>query len=55
MPSGGITFDTLPGYAAIPIVLSVGGSWMYAKGGAYRTPEDMAEQMRLSLKAMLPG
>lgn len=52
MPSGGITFEALPGYAALPIVLSVGGSWMYAENGAYRTPADMTEQMQRSLDAM---
>ncbi|WP_319532305.1 bifunctional 4-hydroxy-2-oxoglutarate aldolase/2-dehydro-3-deoxy-phosphogluconate aldolase [uncultured Cohaesibacter sp.] len=53
MPSGGITFDKLPGYAALPTVLSVGGSWMYAKNGTYRSAADMSEQMKLSLDAML--
>ena len=53
MPSGGITFESLKGYSEIPIVLSVGGSWMYAQNGSYREASDMTEKMRNSLDVML--
>ncbi|SFO76092.1 2-dehydro-3-deoxyphosphogluconate aldolase / (4S)-4-hydroxy-2-oxoglutarate aldolase [Cohaesibacter marisflavi] len=53
MPSGGISYERLPGYASIPIVLSVGGSWMYAQNGNYREASDMSDKMRKSLYAML--
>lgn len=52
MPSGGIKEDMLPAYAAVPTVLSVGGSWMYSKGGVYRTPDDQTAVMRRSIAQM---
>jgi 2-dehydro-3-deoxyphosphogluconate aldolase/(4S)-4-hydroxy-2-oxoglutarate aldolase len=52
MPSGGIKRDMLPAYAALPGVLSVGGSWMYAEGGAYRPAPEMRAVMRDSITAM---
>jgi 2-dehydro-3-deoxyphosphogluconate aldolase/(4S)-4-hydroxy-2-oxoglutarate aldolase len=52
MPSGSIKETLLPGYAALPGVLSVGGSWMYADGGAYRTAEDTRAVMERSIATM---
>lgn len=52
MPSGGIKEALLPGYAALPGVLSVGGSWMYADGGSYRTAEDTRAAMERSIRTM---
>lgn len=52
MPSGGIKEANLPGYAVLPGVLSVGGSWMFADNGAYRAAGDMSAIMERSIAAM---
>lgn len=52
MPSGGIKEAMLPAYAALPFVLSVGGSWMYAKDGKYRTEQDITQVMSQSIEVM---
>ncbi len=52
MPSGGIREPMLPGYAELPGVLSVGGSWMYAKSGIYRSLPEMTTVMAQSIATM---
>ncbi|MDU8913595.1 bifunctional 4-hydroxy-2-oxoglutarate aldolase/2-dehydro-3-deoxy-phosphogluconate aldolase [Aestuariicoccus sp. MJ-SS9] len=52
MPSGGIKESKLHEYAALPGVLSVGGSWMYAEGGKYRSALDMGKVMAQSTTTM---
>ena len=52
MPSGGIKETLLPGYADLPGVLSVGGSWMYADGGTSRTTKDTRAVMDRSIVIM---
>lgn len=52
MPSGGIKEAMLPGYAKLPGVLSVGGSWMYAADGKYRPHDEMEAVMRASIDTM---
>lgn len=52
MPSGGIKESMMPDYAALPGVLSVGGSWMYAEGGTYRTVDNTRAVMERSIATM---
>ncbi|PWJ13867.1 bifunctional 4-hydroxy-2-oxoglutarate aldolase/2-dehydro-3-deoxy-phosphogluconate aldolase [Jannaschia seohaensis] len=52
MPSGGIKEPMMPDYAALPGVLSVGGSWMYAEGGKHRPAPDVSKVMARSITAM---
>lgn len=52
MPSGGIKESMMPDYAALPGVLSVGGSWMYAEGGTYRTADNTRAVMERSIATM---
>jgi len=52
MPSGGIKRDMLPAYAALPGVLSVGRSWMYAGVGSYRPADEMRNVMHDSVTVM---
>lgn len=53
MPSGGIKKSMLKSYAAVPTVVSVGGSWMYAENGQYLDKESMIQAMSDSIEAML--
>lgn len=53
MPSGGIKKSVLYGYASLPTVLSVGGSWMYAENGKYLDGEAMTQAMSDSINEML--
>jgi 2-dehydro-3-deoxyphosphogluconate aldolase/(4S)-4-hydroxy-2-oxoglutarate aldolase len=52
MPSGGIKQSMLPDYAALPGVVSVGGSWMYAAGGTYHDAPKIRETMAASIADM---
>lgn len=52
MPSGGIKEAALPAYAALPGVLSVGGSWMYSDAGMFRSPDDASRTMAASIEIM---
>ena len=55
MPSGGIKLEGLEAYAALPGVLSAGGSWMYAANGQIRPLAEMKQVMARSISVMMQG
>jgi len=55
MPSGKIDLPALPRYAALFNIASVGGTWMYAEGGATLAAREIVARMRVSLQVMRDG